>query len=1538
MKNFKKILSFILAIALIFTLMPSNVQSVDATSSSNFLKIFQLDAGRRYFSVSEIEGIIDQLAANSFDALELAIGNNGLRFLLDDMSIENYSSEEVKSAIKLGNSSYTSGSSGELSQNDMNTIISYAKSKGIQIIPLVNTPGHMSSIVSAMRTLGITTTTGDNMLITNDNEISFVKGLLQKYINYFADKGSEYFNMGADEYSFSKLSSTQYQGFVNYINDVAGMIKAKNMNPMAFNDGIYYKADDPEFLNAAEQIDKSIIIAYWTQATNYASVTDLNSRGFKLLNNNDAWYYVLGDALYDKWATGQWGYEDAKKGLQNTPCDAFYNTSGVDAVGSVLCVWCDYPEYNYDSTKVYNLISTMVASNPIYFTGLANIEEIQEKTIYVTVGKTATDTISGTKYDGTYTTEDASIATVSVTSTDAVDASTSYKLDDSVTCENLISSNSTSWKSAEGYYCKVDDNYYPIYAKRSPPKKSIARNYNHTWGYETTDGTIIEFGNQTTSTSTEANFDVYTKTDIAAVPASTTITFNGNTIGETTVVVGNIKYTIKVINEDLNSVSTLPIQLWITNSPISVTNVTTATSGTYRWNNYGNETAYYIDVNASNAYGEDGIELSSLAPAGISQNNTETSSDDVNAKYVIWKGTVLNRNSSDSDFYGLQYIWTDNKSYSGSDFTYIRYYEGAWAVSADRNTWTVVTGQGSTGNVSSCQQQIIAYYMQRTEITEHVITDTVDYGDILSNQNSAHSNISNGNYVILDYSVKYPTGQQVPNTFRQDEKTLLYHCAGGGDTGVANSYRRLNAIRATETSSYEVYMITITPTSDTTSATFSTGVVPTTYSYDGTERVIWAESEDSIPDGYTTIEDLPTNDINYGQVIYGGEPEISELNIYNRQGMLVTYYIRGKQTSDSLQVQYVDDSTGETFYTTNIPVINEGDAVRTFNNGLFDSDGNIYQVSENTTLDDNKYYVTDSYNTNVYIRSDLTKIVDLHGVYTTGIYNQVKAEISIDNPKILILHYVADRTLGNYKNFVVDFGLPVEVKAEDLFGNIADISSISKVSDGAYGEVTTNGTTFTYTPFNVLQDTDIVTIKVTFSDNSYEEYKIGFAPATTVYYEEGFANYTGTWSGGTKGSGTQATQIAGQSSDEYGYDSKYASEIGKSNGTQATATTKGDNATFEFTGTGVDVYANCSGNTGKVTILVSNSTTGKAVKLATVDTTTLSTIYEDYSKKDEYSLPILSLTGLDYDTYTVKIVVVTGDVHIDGFRVYNTLANEPEFYKDDKEDDPTFIELRDEVLDYLSVDATSTSGQVYTKLNDDNNTDGVIIFDNSNKVYTDEEKNNLLNNGPKNELFLLPQQTITFKVNTDREVQIGLKAPVEATSYSINNGENTSISTSTDMFYTVGKGDESGLTVTIKNNGNSLLSITKVKVCDDPDVTLGTLTEDDINSTLIAMGIVEEEPEVEYADAKLTVKVNDKTTVLTANGVVGETNTFTASEIQKAAESLVADGYTLKDVKYKDVSVTYGEESTVEFTATKEKNSSSLLDKIVGFIKWIFGR
>ncbi|MDY3746162.1 MAG: hypothetical protein SOZ97_05370, partial [Lachnospiraceae bacterium] len=307
--------------------------------------------------------------------------------------------------------------------------------------------------------------------------------------------------------------------------------------------------------------------------------------------------------------------------------------------------------------------------------------------------------------------------------------------------------------------------------------------------------------------------------------------------------------------------------------------------------------------------------------------------------------------------------------------------------------------------------------------------------------------------------------------------------------------------------------------------------------------------------------------------------------------------------------------------------------------------------------------------------------------------------------------------------------------------------------------------------------------------------------------------------------------------------------------------------------------------------------------------------------------------------YSVKITHIKssiiedgiGIVKIDGFRVYNTLgdtANDA-VYSKDNEANPTFIELRDSVLQvglnatkdnsaqYASQIASEVMSQVYDK---GNANVGLVLS--SSLTNTDESKvTDLIDNGPKNEIYLRKGESLVFSTNGSN-VQIGLKALNASTTYSINGADKGTISSSTDMFYSV---DSEAVTIT--NTGDGILAVTKLKVFGaSQETVLNAVSTEQLTRALVAMGYAadETEPEVTYADAALTVSVNDANgkqlalTVLTANGVEGETHTFTAAEIQSAVKGLtLPSGYILNAVTYKDVTVVYGSEGSVSFKASK---------------------
>lgn len=289
----------------------AETQADDAVKTNYELSIVMLDCGRKYFSVDSIKQIIDNAAAAGFNNVMLAVGNDGMRFLLDDMSLTvngtTYSSEKVAAAIHTGNETYYNFTTDELTESEMDEIIAYAKTKGLGIIPVINTPGHMDAILDAAEALTGKTCSYNGSArtidVTNSTAVAFTQAFVQKYVDYFASKGCKYFNMGADEYANDKFtggsmgfgnlqSEGKYSYYVTYVNDVAAMIKNAGMTPMAFNDGIYFNNN-----TSSGTFDTDIVICYWSNGWDgYTPMpaADLASKGFKMVNTHGDYYWVLG--------------------------------------------------------------------------------------------------------------------------------------------------------------------------------------------------------------------------------------------------------------------------------------------------------------------------------------------------------------------------------------------------------------------------------------------------------------------------------------------------------------------------------------------------------------------------------------------------------------------------------------------------------------------------------------------------------------------------------------------------------------------------------------------------------------------------------------------------------------------------------------------------------------------------------------------------------------------------------------------------------------------------------------------------------------------------------------------------------------------------------------------------------------------------------------------------------------------------------------------------------------------------------------------
>lgn len=340
--------------------------------------------------------------------------------------------------------------------------------------------------------------------------------------------------------------------------------------------------------------------------------------------------------------------------------------------------------------------------------------------------------------------------------------------------------------------------------------------------------------------------------------------------------------------------------------------------------------------------------------------------------------------------------------------------------------------------------------------------------------------------------------------------------------------------------------------------------------------------------------------------------------------------------------------------------------------------------------------------------------------------------------------------------------------------------------------------------------------------------RVTVMPANSVYYEDTFVTdsntgkvgieYTGDWEQvGTSGGNTQ-TVDDGQ---PYGWEESY-DDITFSDGC-AHCVTASDNevaqASFTFTGTGVDVYSKTDMTTGTVYAVLEpqfKSENAKVQRLI-VDNLAVSNGETGY-----YQIPTVSFQNLEYGEYKVTIMVTTAaegrsTYYLDGVRVYNPIQGleEDQLVQDAYGADHELNAVFQEVRDILVTQANLPEGDKLPN-------NSVVFIDQVEEQtgVTTSEVGTYVEYGPKNEVYLAPGQAIAFRVSTGSNLHyyLGLKGPDGATQAEATSGTGKmqiDICGSCDMYYGVTP-NANGI-VMVKNTGKNLLSITKLRTTSDSE-------------------------------------------------------------------------------------------------------------------------
>lgn len=1648
----------------------AETQAADDTSYR--YNIVHVDAGRKYFSPTSIKAIIDNAAEAGFNQVELYLSDNqGFRFALDDMTVTTSTGNTYDLSAALGDG-YTAsdgkcpdGSDKYLTQSEMTDIIAYAKSKNVEIVPCVNAPGHMGAILEEFSDFRYTSgwqTSKSSIDLGNAEAVAFALAITDKYAKYFASQGCKYYNIGADEYAndlssmgFENMGSALYTKFVEFMNSAADIIVGYGMTPRAFNDGFCYNKNEYNSVTVAPS--KAYEICYWSSGWggyNVAPASTLSSNGYKLINTNGDYYWVLGNSGWQCSANKASGFD-------------YTNFSGNTKIsspsGSMFCIWCDFGNTNgadggtqvvsdtadviaafgkalptvrnntatdenktvfdssfpeisvtgpnltkvtvtetdapanlptgvtaakawdivpyvgedeyHDTAKVTLPIPTEWTGADVYGGVIENgevkpIKDVEldeeadtltftvphfstvmvleaEKTVDITLalGEVfSPDPLPGNVTPIDETGLDKNVATVSAEYT-KTEARTDYVAVDDLDgsdaqTKGVYIGDGTNWLVVNGsnissttdktkatlftvggktnaYSLNVTGTNYNLRVRDSNNTVKLHpsnQNSNYTdWCYtsaksgftyqftytvlfwqKTASGALTYNNGWEATENATVGAKAYTKKTIPAAD-KTVLTFTGVAAGTTSVKIGNIRYNITVVPEDVKNVSPLTIEYWITNRYVSE-------GTTY------NDAQKTMSLSATTAYKPEGVVLAEIVPA--------TGTIEGGATGVYWKSRQLPSTDKQTHTSGVDKTTVT----TGTDITRVRYWGKAWQYSSD---------DGKTWKTFESTDQVVAYYLQKTTVTDEIQTEVVDWGEV------PHTWYNSTNFVLVDYAVKYQSGELNPNTFAQDGKTLAFHCNYNTDlnktvfkysdaTGnsATNYYRKIGMIRATNTADYEVYMITLTPSSDSRTTTVANNSNSAkTYTYAGTEKVVWVDDEANLG----KFEDASLHADGYH---VGGEATVPGLEITNRHAMLVTYYIRAVETEDSLIVRYVDETSSPEVEFYNYPITVKAETVFDENIKLPET-----KIDGITSLTNGR--VENSLQKYQYVSSVLSTMPEISTAYQFGNYECTRVVRSEDG-KTVTLYY----KFNNNHYFVADFGLPLHISSSDI-GIQTQGWEKASAAGAQYGTTQISvGGGLTYTPTSVMKERERITVKLSKvnSEGKTEgvDHVIYIIPASTVYYEEGFATYEGTWATETnKGTVNQTLTKLGDgkyTENGYGYDDAYKNDSTNSNATTAVTTAVGSSATFQFKGTGLELYLRTknTNNTTDPTNEAANSVDGHSYMLVQVYQGTsaatenlkrmsfvdVNNLFVQKDTQYGYNTPCWTVDGMVDGEYTVVVRFVKGEtLAIDGFRVTNKAYESS--YAQDNEAQMDTAEIRNMVIanaqTNLSFDAYSNANEMYrvatNKVLDavfnetDTITGAVILTDDSNGTDTVTVDKELLNIGPKNEIYLKNGQAAVMQIPTTYTTgQVGMRSLTgDTVTYKIN-GTSATMNSTVDMYYKVvpveGK-------LVIQNVSGGILALTRLKVTSATAATgndSGVIPETTPEAIRYAMALVRGIDVPQFTDVPEGAWYHDYVYDLVYRGVVnGMTATtyepegkLTRAQFVKLLACSLADAETLK--------------------------------------------
>lgn len=328
-------------------------------------RAFFLDCGRKYYSPEWIKDMIKEMSWSNMNTIYFHFSEE-MGFRLESKTYPWLAGADNTLCVNGSVSGVETDNGKYITQDEMRQIAEVAKLYHVEIIPSLDSPGHMNYAVKKYNeyygtdignyfhyngSTAIVQGSGPETAqksysrgidISNEEAVTFARNLYKEYAEFFSELGCTKFDIGGDEllgwgsavvststasrwkqldhwksYAQTRArsegksnysSAVAYDGFMYYMNDIYELVSSYGYTSVRMWNDDALRTYDTGY-QSVETLNPNIEIQYWTPDANNGqnSIWTYLNKGYKVYNFLNSYsYYVLGQTHTEN---GSGGYE-----------------------------------------------------------------------------------------------------------------------------------------------------------------------------------------------------------------------------------------------------------------------------------------------------------------------------------------------------------------------------------------------------------------------------------------------------------------------------------------------------------------------------------------------------------------------------------------------------------------------------------------------------------------------------------------------------------------------------------------------------------------------------------------------------------------------------------------------------------------------------------------------------------------------------------------------------------------------------------------------------------------------------------------------------------------------------------------------------------------------------------------------------------------------------------------------------------------------------------------------------------------------------